>query len=88
MPVKPGVEKDMGDRDAWPGIREKMLAADIFVLGTPTWMGHMSSVAQRVLERLDAELSGDRRRGQARDLRQGRPDCRRRQRGRRPRDHR
>src|SRR4030081_2131527 len=57
LDVKPGVEKDMGDRDAWPGIREKMLAADIFVLGTPTWMGHMSSVAQRVLERLDAELS-------------------------------
>lgn len=29
-----------------------MLAADIFLLATPTWMGHMSSVAQRVLERL------------------------------------
>lgn len=25
--------------------------------GTPTWLGHPSSVAQRVLERLDAELS-------------------------------
>jgi multimeric flavodoxin WrbA len=24
---------------------------------TPVWLGHMSSVAQRVLERLDAELS-------------------------------
>jgi multimeric flavodoxin WrbA len=55
--VKPGVEKDMGGGDAWPGIREKMLAADILVVGTPTWMGHMSSIAQRVLERLDAELS-------------------------------
>ena len=31
--------------------------ADFLVVGTPTWMGHMSSVAQRVLERLDAELS-------------------------------
>jgi multimeric flavodoxin WrbA len=55
--VKPGVEKDMGDGDAWPRIREKLLAADILVLATPTWMGNMSSVAQRVLERLDAELS-------------------------------
>ena len=55
--VKPGVENDMGDGDAWPGIREKVLAADILVLATPTWMGNMSSVAQRVLERLDAELS-------------------------------
>jgi multimeric flavodoxin WrbA len=55
--VKPGVEADMGDGDQWPGIRDKVLAADILVLATPTWMGHMSSVAQRVLERLDAHLS-------------------------------
>ena len=55
--VKPGVEADMGDGDEWPGIRDKVMAADILVFATPTWMGHMSSVAQRVLERLDAELS-------------------------------
>lgn len=55
--VKPGVEVDMGDGDAWPGIREQMIAADILVVSTPTWVGHMSSVAQRVLERLDGELS-------------------------------
>ncbi len=55
--VKPGVEKDMGDGDAWPAIREKVLEADILILATPTWMGHPSSVAHRVLERLDAELS-------------------------------
>ncbi len=57
LDVKPGVEKDMGAGDAWPGIRQKLLAADILVLATPTWMGHMSSVAQRAMERLDAELS-------------------------------
>lgn len=55
--VKPGVEADMGDGDEWPRIREQVLAADILVIATPTWMGHMTSVAQRVLERLDAELS-------------------------------
>ncbi|MGC7094657.1 flavodoxin family protein [Amycolatopsis lurida] len=55
--VRPGVEKDMGDGDEWPSLRAKVLAADILVLATPTWVGHMSSVAQRVLERLDAELS-------------------------------
>jgi multimeric flavodoxin WrbA len=55
--VKPGVEVDMGDGDAWPEIRGKMLAADILLVATPTWVGHMSSVAQRVLERLDAEIS-------------------------------
>ena len=55
--IKPGVEKDMGDGDEWPAIREKVLAADILLLATPTWLGQASSVCQRVLERLDAELS-------------------------------
>src|SRR3954470_5712216 len=55
--VKPGVEVDMGDGDAWPSIREQLMAADILIVSTPTWVGHMSSVAQRVLERLDGELS-------------------------------
>ncbi len=55
--VRPGVELDMGDGDGWPALREQVMAADILVLATPTWMGQHSSVAQRVLERLDAELS-------------------------------
>ncbi len=32
-------------------------AADILLISTPTWLGQMSSVAKRALERLDAELS-------------------------------
>jgi multimeric flavodoxin WrbA len=55
--IAPGVEADMGDGDQWPQIRQKVLDADILLLSTPTWVGHASSVAQRVLERLDAELS-------------------------------
>jgi multimeric flavodoxin WrbA len=55
--VKPGVEHDMGDGDEWPAIRDRILAADILVFATPTWMGHMSSIAQGVLERLDADIS-------------------------------
>jgi multimeric flavodoxin WrbA len=55
--VKPGVELDMGDGDAWPAIREQIAAADILLLATPTWMGQPSSVCSRVLERLDSELS-------------------------------
>jgi multimeric flavodoxin WrbA len=55
--VRPGVEKDMGDGDAWPAIRDQVLRADIVILATPTWMGHPSSIAHRVLERLDSELS-------------------------------
>ena len=55
--VRPGVEVDMGEGDAWPGIRAQLMAADVLIVSTPTWVGHMSSVAQRVLERLDGELS-------------------------------
>jgi multimeric flavodoxin WrbA len=55
--VRPGVEADMGEGDAWPALRQRVLDADILVFATPTWVGNMSSVAQRVLERLDAELS-------------------------------
>ncbi|MFI7891812.1 flavodoxin family protein [Streptomyces sp. CACIS-1.16CA] len=55
--VRPGIEVDMGDGDAWPALREKVLAADILLIATPIWLGHPSSVCQRVLERLNAESS-------------------------------
>ncbi|ONM48789.1 flavodoxin family protein [Nocardia donostiensis] len=55
--IHPGVTTDEGDGDQWPHIRAKIAEADILLVATPTWLGHMSSVAQRALERLDAELS-------------------------------
>ncbi|MEV6793454.1 NAD(P)H-dependent oxidoreductase [Streptomyces sp. NPDC051320] len=55
--VRPGVQVDMGEGDAWPMIRAKIMDAQILILATPIWLGHPSSVAQRVLERLDGELS-------------------------------
>ncbi|WP_309128964.1 NAD(P)H-dependent oxidoreductase [Microbacterium sp.] len=55
--ILPGVQTDMGAGDEWPELRARVLAADIIVFATPTWLGQHSSVAQRVLERLDAELS-------------------------------
>jgi multimeric flavodoxin WrbA len=55
--IKPGVEIDMGGGDEWPVIRQKIMDSHILVLATPIWVGHPSSLAQRVLERLDAELS-------------------------------
>ncbi|MFS0691203.1 flavodoxin family protein [Streptomyces nitrosporeus] len=55
--VRPGVGVDMGGGDAWPALRKKVLASDILLVATPIWLGHPSSVCQRVLERLDAELS-------------------------------
>lgn len=64
--VRPGVELDMGPGDEWPAIREQVMAADILVVATPTWMGQPSSVCLRVLERLDAELSEKDERGRLR----------------------
>jgi multimeric flavodoxin WrbA len=55
--VRFGVSTDEGDGDAWPQLREQLLAADIFVVTTPIWLGQPSSVLKIVLERLDAELS-------------------------------
>jgi multimeric flavodoxin WrbA len=37
--VKPGVQLDMGDGDAWPGIWAQVIDADILIVSTPTWMG-------------------------------------------------
>jgi multimeric flavodoxin WrbA len=54
--IRAGVSSDEGDGDEWPAVRQQILDADILVLGTPIWMGHPSSHAQRVLERLDAFL--------------------------------
>ena len=52
--IKPGVSADEGKGDAWPGLRKKILATDILIVGTPIWLGQPSSVAKRVFERMDA----------------------------------
>jgi multimeric flavodoxin WrbA len=52
--IAPGVTSDEGGGDEWPGVRTRILAADILIFGTPIWMGQPSSVAKRVLERMDA----------------------------------
>lgn len=62
--VRHGVTADEGDGDGWPALRSEVVAADIFVLATPIWMGHPGSVAQQVLERLDAFLGETDERGQ------------------------
>lgn len=55
--VKPGVTSDEGDGDAWPDIRRRILASDVLIFGTPIWLGQMSSLAKRVVERMDAFFS-------------------------------
>jgi multimeric flavodoxin WrbA len=61
LELAPGVQPDMtehgAERDDWPELAERVLAANILVLGTPIWLGEKSSVCNRVIERLYA-LSG------------------------------
>ena len=55
--MPPGVQTDMGGGDEWPSVHERLLNSEILVVATPTWVGHPSSYAQRLLERMDAMLS-------------------------------
>jgi len=54
-----GVYPDMTEKgwevDEWPKIFEKVINADILVLGTPIWLGDKSSVCTQVIERLYSE---------------------------------
>jgi multimeric flavodoxin WrbA len=51
--VRFGVSSDEGDGDEWPAILDKVMDADILIIGTPIWFGVRSSVCQMVIERLD-----------------------------------
>jgi len=61
MPIAFGVQPDMTEhgwpQDAWPGIWERLKAADILIIGTPIWLGEVSSVCRLIIERLYA-MSG------------------------------
>ncbi|GER08628.1 flavodoxin [Iodidimonas muriae] len=54
--LAPGVYPDMRehgfDRDDWPAIQDKVMAADILVLCSPIWLGDKSSVCAHSIERL------------------------------------
>ena len=54
--ILPGVKSDEGEGDDWPDVRRRILAHDILIFGTPIWLGQMSSIAKRVIERMDAFL--------------------------------
>jgi multimeric flavodoxin WrbA len=52
--IKPGTSTNEGDGDEWPLILGKIRQCDIFIIGTPVWVGHLASTSQRIIERLDA----------------------------------
>jgi multimeric flavodoxin WrbA len=55
--IKPGVTSDEGEGDDWPALRQRVVNSDILVIATPIWLGQPSSVAKRVMERMDAFLT-------------------------------
>lgn len=54
--VPPGVYPDMTEHgyasDDWPQLWEKIMDANILVIGTPLWLGEESSVCRVLIERL------------------------------------
>ena len=50
--VWPDMTEHGWEKDAWPELFEKVMAADILVLGTSIWLGEKSSVCTKVIERL------------------------------------
>ena len=55
--VLPGVSSDEGEGDEWPAIRARIVASQILIMASPTWLGQPSSIAKRALERMDAMLA-------------------------------
>jgi len=51
--VMAGISNDEGAGDEWPKILEKIKRCNIFIPAMPIWMGVRSSIAQRIIERLD-----------------------------------
>jgi multimeric flavodoxin WrbA len=54
--IATGVQPDMTEygweRDEWPALFDKVMAADILVLLSPIWLGEKSSICTQVIERL------------------------------------
>ncbi len=66
--VPPGVFPDMTEKgweeDEWPTLFERIIKADILVIGSPIWLGQKSSVAQKLIERLYAMSDKTNEKGQ------------------------
>ncbi|MFU8878641.1 MAG: flavodoxin family protein, partial [Wenzhouxiangellaceae bacterium] len=53
--VYPDMTEHGFERDDWPALCEKVMAANILVVGTPIWLGEESSICRVLIERLYAE---------------------------------
>lgn len=60
--VQPDMTKEGWDEDEWPALYKRVMGSDIVVITTPIWLGEMSSVCVRLIERLyanSAELNDE-----------------------------
>ncbi len=62
--VYPDMREQGWEKDAWPELFEKVMAADILVLTTPIWLGEKSSVCTHTIERLYGNSSQLNEKGQ------------------------
>ncbi len=66
--VANGIYPDMTEHgwevDEWPVLFERIIRADILVVGTPIWLGESSSIAHQFIERLYAMSSKLNEKGQ------------------------
>lgn len=62
--VYPDMTEHGEDIDEWPSIFEKIIAADILIIGSPIWLGERSSVCSMLIERLYAMSGKQNEKGQ------------------------
>jgi multimeric flavodoxin WrbA len=62
--MSPDMTAEGRPEDDWPAIHERIMVADILVIGTPIWLGAKSSVATLVIERLYASSGETNDKGQ------------------------
>jgi multimeric flavodoxin WrbA len=62
--MQPDMTKHGWDKDEWPAIFDKIIEADILIVGTPIWLGEKSSVAQKLIERLYSSSGKTNEKGQ------------------------
>lgn len=55
--VSYGVTSDEKGDDEWPKILNNIKACDMLIIATPVWRGDRSSIAKKVVERLDGVMS-------------------------------
>lgn len=50
--IQPDMTEQGWDADEWPELFERIISANILIIGTPIWLGEKSSVASLLIERL------------------------------------